>query len=216
MTDETRIGAGDPCPRCSLPLDDYAEAAAPGILYGALRCAACFWSEPAVAAASTPHTRVVADEIQRLRGKLALAEASFKETDAENDRFRAEVAASRARIDELLRSNNEYLEGGRAARRELLVARAVNAIVTRQMVTLMEALEFYADEEHYDASIADASPPESIVFNDHGTTAEQALQDVMGESRPARGLCGAVVNAGEPACMLFVGHDGPHGWLTKA
>jgi hypothetical protein len=100
-----------------------------------------------------------------------------------------------SRVDGLLEDNNRYLEEGRRSRRELTDAKTVNALVVRQLVTLREALEFYADENNYDEAgvcgtvttshdpTSVGSGPESETDPDLGAVAEQALQDVMGIER---------------------------------
>jgi hypothetical protein len=130
----------------------------------------------------------------------------------------------RARVDDLLQANNRYLEDARAARRKLAEAKSLNALLVRQLVTMREALEFYADDDlSNDARETDA-----------GTTAEQALQDVLGYNRPAMepkptppsaepehhataacravGMCGAIDKPGKQACILPLDHEGAHGW----
>lgn len=64
-----------------------------------------------VRAASTPHTKTVAVEIERLR----------------------------ARVDELLAKNNEYLEDARAARREVIELRSTIDAVARERTDLARA-----------------------------------------------------------------------------
>ncbi len=148
--------------------------------------------------------------------ELQLARESFKLAEEENERLRAEVARLRAeagaindtlgvidasvapavirelrdRVGELLTSNNRYLEDARAARRELRDAKAINALITRQLITLREALEFYADEKPYQGKgvvegggvVTGELPP---IVEEGGAIAEQALQDVFGYQRPS-------------------------------
>lgn len=108
----------------------------------------------------------------------------------------AAVTGRASRATELLEANNRYLEDARAARRELRDAKAINALITRQLITLREALEFYADEAHYDEEgvvgtfstqhdpTSVGSGPETETQQDRGAIAEQALQDVFGYQRP--------------------------------
>jgi len=183
---------------------------------------------------SNPHLQAVAREIQRLQKYTRTTQAAFDDLAVAEERN----VWLTSRVDGLLASNNDYLEQARAARRELADARGVNAVIVRQLVTMREALEFYAEEanNHYEPA-SDDDAKISRVQDDMGTTAEQALQDVIGYNRPAMepkpepakpateepmhhataacrsvGMCGAIDAPGKQACILPTDHDGAHGW----
>lgn len=130
-----------------------------------------------------------------------------------------EIVRLRAREQDLLGSNNEYLERARAAERSLREAETERLLLRHQLTTLREALEFYAEETLYldkdeddDVGLQRKDLP-SIVY-DAGATAEQALQYVFGDVRDAArtSICGEICHPAVPACTLPPGHDGPHGW----
>ncbi len=99
------------------------------------------------------------------------------------------------RVQSLLEANNFYLSRARAAESELRAAVLFNKTLARQLVVLTDALEFYADENNYDEMgvvgtftkshdpTSVGSGPETETNPDLGTTAEHALQDVMGDKR---------------------------------
>ena len=118
----------------------------------------------------TPHVAAVAREIQRLQKYTRTTQAAFDDLAVAEERN----VWLTSRVDELLRSNNDYLEQARAARHDLAAAKGVNAVLVRQLVTMREALEFYAEE-----GLSNDEREQ-----DQGTTAEQALQDVLGYNRP--------------------------------
>jgi hypothetical protein len=193
----------DPCPKCGEPLEYDEVDVGVGVIRGNAGCPACHWMPAAlvedIAVAdrykarerTDPHVEAVAREIQRLQAYTRTTQAAFDDLAVAQERN----VWLTSRVDGLLEDNNRYLEEGRRSRRELTDAKTVNALVVRQLVTLREALEFYADENNYDEAgvcgtvttshdpTSVGSGPESETDPDLGAVAEQALQDVMGIER---------------------------------